>query len=104
MGRKKKVQEVDQQATVAPQPKVFEYGDLSVVCKCGRIQTLAKGIKDGLQLVITTNENSFIQLRCDECEADIKLCFLEGEKPVEEEVKETTNEHIQEESNTEQAL
>lgn len=101
-----------------PEVKVFEYGDLSVVCSCGATQVLKKGIHNGLQLVLTTREDSFIQLRCNKCEADIKLCFLEGEKPADEEpeavleveekpteaVIEETNESVQEEDKQEQIL
>ena len=78
MGRKKK-----QPVETGPQVKKFEYGDLAVVCKCGRIQIITKGVEKGLSIVLTTREDSFVQLRCDECEADIKLCFLEGVKPEE---------------------
>jgi hypothetical protein len=100
MGRKKKVAE-----SAAPEVKTFDYGDLAVVCKCGRTQIITKGVEKGLQLVLTTREDSFIQLRCDECDADIKLCFLEGVKPVEIEVKEPiVDESVQEESKQEQSL
>ena len=104
MGRKKKVVETtpEVQPQVQPEVKVYEYGDLAVVCKCGRTQIIQKGIEKGLQLVLTTREDSYIQLRCDHCDSDIKLCFLEGVKPeIEEPV---VDEIIQEESKQEPSL
>lgn len=89
MGRKKK--------ETKPEVKSFEYGDLAVVCSCGRTQILHKGMKGGVQLVLTTSEDSMIQLVCDECKADLKLRFLEGVKPEEEE----KDENIQEEGKQE---
>jgi len=105
MGRKKKVAEVK-----APEPKVFEWGDLIVKCKCGREQMLHKGVQHGLQLILQTREDSFIQLMCDSCGADVRLMFLEGEappQPVEvptEESKEKTDESVQQENKEEQSL
>lgn len=114
MGRKKKIAE-EPKTEVKSEVKVFEYGDLAVVCKCGRTQIIQKGIDKGLQLILTTREDSYIQLRCDECESDIRLCFLEGVKP-EPEIKpvevteeavvntEKVNEVVQEESKQESSL
>lgn len=108
MGRKKKIN-----PEVKPEVKSFEYGDLAVVCKCGRTQILERGIDKGLQMIITTREDSYIQLRCDECGADMRLCFIEGEAPKKvetatEEVSEmsskTVDENVQEESKQEQSL
>jgi len=112
MGRKKKevVQAEDKAVAVQAQGKTFEYGDLAVVCKCGRTQILQKGIQHGFQIIMSTNEASYIQLKCDSCEADMKLCFLEGEKPAEPEVATPTetqvevNEGVQEEDKQEQSL
>ena len=87
-----------------PEVKTFDYGDLAVVCSCGRTQVITKGIEKGLQLILATREDSFIQLKCDECNADIKLCFLEGVKPEPEVSTEEPNEVIQEESKQEQSL
>jgi hypothetical protein len=99
MGRKKKVVEEE------PKSKGFQYGDLAVICKCGRTQIIHKGIEKGLQLVLTTNDESRIQLKCDECDADITLRFLEGEKPAEPVVNtEGVDENIQEESKQEPSL
>jgi transcription elongation factor Elf1 len=78
MGRKKKVVEPK-----APEPKVFEYGDLVVVCKCGRTQTVRKGMKEGINIVLAPREDSYVQLVCNECGADLRLCFVEGVAPVE---------------------
>jgi hypothetical protein len=74
-------------------------------------------MEHGLQITLTTREDSFVQLRCDKCSADIKLCFLEGIKPevplTEEDLKyleseepntEITDEVIQEESKEESVL
>ena len=86
MVKKKKVEEPKVEAPATPETvevKTFDYGDLAVVCSCGRTQIITKGIEKGLQLILTTREDSFIQLKCDECSADIKLCFLEGVKPEE---------------------
>lgn len=89
MGRKKKAvveaTEAVEPVEVKAEPKVFEYGDLAVVCKCGRTQIVHKGIKHGLQVMLATREDSKLQLICDECGADITLCFIEGEKPEGEE-------------------
>lgn len=102
MGRKKKTVEK------VKEPKSYEYGDLAVVCSCGSVQVLQKGIQHGLQWTIIPREDSYMWLRCDKCNADLKLCFLEGEKP--EEVEKPTeseantpeaNESIQEENKTE---
>lgn len=85
--------------------KVFEYGDLVVQCSCGQQQILHKGISDGIQLVITPREDSFIQLRCDKCEASIKLCMIEGVKPDEAdplELKESPKEETADESISEE--
>jgi hypothetical protein len=104
MGRKKKVKEE------VPGVKSWQYGDLAVVCKCGRTQIMKKGIEYGIQLVLTNREDSFVLLKCDECEAEIALRFIEGEKPAEEEVviepviEETVNEGVQEENKQEQSL
>lgn len=101
MGRKKKVVE-EPKVEKLPQGKVFEYGDLAVVCKCGRTQIIHKGIQGGFNIVMTTNESSYVQLKCDSCDADMKLCFLEGEKP--EETIKPTDESIQEENKQEESL
>jgi hypothetical protein len=86
-------------------PFDFEYGDLVVQCKCGRTQVITKGIEKGLQLVITNKKASFIQLKCDECDAEVTLRLIEGVKP--EPVintEEKTDEVVQEESKQEQSL
>ena len=107
MAKKKKEEPVlsteePQLEAAVPEVKTFDYGDLAVVCSCGRTQVIQKGIEKGLQLILATREDSFIQLKCDECSADIKLCFLEGVKPEEPEVStEEPNEVIQEESKKE---
>jgi len=100
MGRKKKVQLEEAQAP--EKGKIFEYGDLAIMCKCGRIQVLKEGVQHGLQFTLVPKEESFIQLRCDDCGADLKLGFLEGKKP-EEPVTDTpeANENIQEENKQE---
>jgi hypothetical protein len=101
----------------ATKPKVFEYGDLSIVCSCGATQTLEKGMQQGLQIILTTRSDSFVQLRCDKCPADIKLCFLEGVEPAkpiteadlgyletEEPITESVDENVQEDGKEEQVL
>lgn len=106
MGRKKKERPVTETTnkveTVKKEVKEYKYGDLAVVCKCGRIQVLQKGIEHGLQWTIVPREDSYMWLRCDECGADLKLCFLEGKK-LEEPATNTqeTDERIQEENKTE---
>jgi hypothetical protein len=108
-GRKKKAAE--------PETKLYEYGNLAVVCSCGSVQILGEGVEQGIQITLVNKEDSFIQLRCDKCNADIKLCLLEGIKPevplTEEDLKhleseepntEITDEVIQEESKEESVL
>ena len=93
-------------AAKKPEPKVFAYGDLAIVCKCGHTTILGKGIEHGVQFTITTREDSFINLACRECGAELKLCFLEGVKPEEPvtESEEKVNEDVQEENKQEQSL
>lgn len=121
MGRKKKVVEpvVEEVTTATEQPTGpkfdWEYGDLAVICKCGRTQIITKGIEQGLQLVITNKKESFIQLKCDECDSEITLRLIEGVKPEKpvvitepvatvEVVEKETDEVVQEESKQEQSL
>jgi hypothetical protein len=98
------IEEISQEA--------FEYGDLQVICKkCGATQTLDKSIKNGIQITLLTNPNSFLFLKCDKCDSGMELRFVKGEAPVEEpqanveepqtnmEKVEEQNEVIQEEDN-----
>ena len=116
MGRKKKVVEP---VEVKPEVKMYEYGDLAVICsKCGSTQIIQKGIQHGMQFILVPREDSVIQLRCDKCDTDIKLCFLEGVKPEQTETEieepvvnaepvvntEEVNEGVQKEDKQEQGL
>lgn len=96
-----------------PEVKVFEYGDLVLTCKCGRVQTIAPSVHGGLQFMLVTREDSYMQFHCDECGADLKLGFVEGVAPAEPvaateptniEMKAPENESIPEESKEEQNL
>jgi hypothetical protein len=114
MGRKKKEKALkDEVVEAKADVKTFDYGDLAIKCKCGRVQLLEKGVQHGIQIILTTREDSFLKLQCDECGAIMELRFLEGEKPAEpvkelktvEEVKtKETDENIQEESKQESSL
>ena len=77
-----------------PEPKI-NYCDLHIVCqKCGSDQTIGKGIEGGLQLIIVPQEDSYIQLTCDKCDASLRLLLTPGEAPVipDFEIVDTTNE------------
>lgn len=102
MPRKKKAKAVEEpKVEQLPYGKVFEYGDLAVICKCGRTQIVQAGMKDGYQLTMIPSETSYIHLKCDACETEIRLGFIEGKAPVE---IEKTDESIQEENKQEESL
>jgi formate dehydrogenase maturation protein FdhE len=100
MARKKAVK-----AEVKPEVKSFEWGDLVIKCKCGHEQIIGKSIQHGLQLVLQTREDSFIQLECNKCNSYLKLHFIEGIMPPEPpKTEEVANESVQEENKQEQSL
>lgn len=90
----------------APEVKAFQWGDLIISCKCGHTQVLGKGVEHGIQFHIVNREDSFLNLACSACGADLFLRLVEGEKPEEPIAVETAeaNESIQEESKQEQSL
>lgn len=60
--------------------KQFEYGDLTLECKCGKIKTVDKAIKGGISIPLPTvsKEDRFIGFMCEECGAMLKLYFEES--------------------------
>ena len=103
MPRKKKAQAVEEPKVEQPQQvtKHYEYADLAVICKCGRVQVVQPGMKDGFQLTMVPSDTSYIHLKCDVCDAELRLGFIEVAAPVE---KEKTDESIQEENKQEESL
>ena len=75
------------QVVIEPAEPKINYCDLHIICqKCGRDQTIGKGLEGGLQIVIVPQEDSFVQLNCDKCDTSIKLQLILGEPPTSEDV------------------
>jgi hypothetical protein len=106
MGRKKK--EVVPEVVPNPEARKYEWSDLVIQCKCGNMQTLNKGMSDGLQLLLFPTDKSFIKLMCDKCDSELTLRLIEGVKPddVDETVisEEKQDEGIQKEDKQEEVL
>jgi len=106
MGRKKK--EVVPEIIPNPEARRYDWSDLVIQCKCGNMQTLNKGINDGLQLLLFPTEKSFIKLMCDKCGSELTLRLVEGVKPEDVDITETStevqDERIQEEDKKESVL
>jgi len=87
MGRKKKVE-----APKEEEPVRYEWADLVIQCKCGNTQTLNTGMNDGLQLLLFPTDKSFVKLMCDKCDSELTLRLIEGVKPEDVNVTETSTE------------
>ena len=74
---------------IEPVEQELLYSDMLITCnKCGSVQVIGKGIEgNAVQLTITHDEKSFVQLNCDKCDASLRLRIIKGEAPIVEEDK-----------------
>ena len=95
---------------IEPVEQELLYSDMLITCNtCGSVQVIGKGIEgNAVQLTITHDEKSFLQLNCDKCEASLQLRIIKGEAPTIEETpisEETTvNEDVPQENKEEASL
>jgi len=80
MGKTVNMEAKQQVETPQPEMKTYEYGDLTVGCKCGHTQVVDKAIKGGISIPIPTCDERSIELVCEECGSSLKLYFTESSK------------------------
>jgi len=67
----------------------WEYGDLQLSCShCGNVETVEKGIKDGLQFVLPTTDEHKLKLKCSKCGVTLLMNFKESDEETKKESKE----------------
>ena len=89
-----------------PEVVAFDYGDLSMTCSCGGEFTIGEGIKNGISLVLPTNDAAVWIISCNKCNTTMKIFFKESSEEVkkiakekEEELKRKQDEQIQQGDN-----
>jgi len=51
----------------------FEYGDLTLICSCGHTKILHSNVQHGVNFYLFNNDESYIELECDECKSNLSL-------------------------------
>ena len=82
-----------------PTPTKFEYGDLQLHCShCGHVETVEKGIKDGLQFVLPTTNEHKLKLACSKCGVSLLMNFKESDEDTKKEAKEKYDTWVKEQA------
>ena len=78
----------------------FEYGNLMLTCSCGASYPLDKCVPKmhGVQIVVVPNSKSSLTLKCQECEHQLAIRFVESSVEEIAEFKAAQNESVPEAS------